>query len=162
MKSAVLVFTAIILFSMNCNCQYNHERYSVKDKNQLTQEQLEKRLKLDRQLLGLDPLIMVIGTAFIFLGIHFINKANSEELSIEGAFKYPRERVLGAVFLFSGSAVDICGLLLIPLGLTEINKIKKVLENREIKLGLISCRQNNKYTYSDISLVPGFSIVIHF
>ena len=162
MKKAVLIFATLILFSVNVNCQWYYKKYGVKDMNQLTQEQLNERLRLNRQLLVLDPVFMVVGTTFIIAGIHFINKANAEEISVEGGFNYPREKVLGTAFLFSGIVCDICGLLLLPLSLAEINKIKKVQENREIKLGLIRCPQNIIFNHSDISLMPGISIIIHF
>ena len=162
MKKAVLIFATIVLCSVDDNCHWYYKKYGVKDMNQLTQEQLSERLRLNKQLLVLDPVIMVVGTTFIIAGIHLINKANAEEISVEGAFNYPREKVLGTAFLSSGIVCDICGLLLLPLSLTEINKIKKVQENREIKLGLISCPQNSMFNHSDISLIPGIYITIHF
>jgi hypothetical protein len=162
MKRTFLIFSTIILFSVGGNCQWYYKKYGVKDMNQLTQEQLNERLRLNKQLLVLDPVIMVVGTTFIIAGIHFINKANAEEISLEGAFNFPREKILGTVFLSSGVVCDICGFLLLPLSLTEINKIKKIQKNREIKLGLISCPPNIMFNHSDISLIPGISLSILF
>jgi hypothetical protein len=162
MKKVVLFLAVIILLSVESNCQWYYKKYGVKDLNQLSQEQLNKRLRINKKLIGFNVGVMIVGTTFIIAGTHLINKANAEELSVEGFYNYPREKTMGIVFLSSGIICDICGLILLPLNLTEINKIKKVLGNPEIKLGLISCPTNNIINHSNISLIPGISLAIQF
>jgi hypothetical protein len=158
----VLILAIVILLSTEGNCQWYYKKYGVKDLSQLSQEQLNQRLRLNKKLLGFDVVAMIVGTTFIITGTHLINKANAKEISLKGLYNYPREKVLGIVLLSDGIAVDICGLLLIPLSLTEINQIKKVLGNPEVKLGLINCPKYKMLNGLNISLTPGISIVFHF
>jgi hypothetical protein len=112
MKKAALVFAAIILFSVNCNCQWYYKKYGVKDINQLSREQLNERLSMNKKIIGLNVCIMIVGTGFIIGGTHLINKANAEEVSLEGAYDYTMEKTMGIVLLSSGILCDIGGLIL--------------------------------------------------
>ncbi len=160
MKNAVLILITIVFLSAEGNCQWYYKRYGVKDLSQLTQEQLNKRLKMDKVLLACDPAIMIVVTGCIIAGIHLINKANSEPINPCGFFKLPR--LTGRTFLFGGIGLDICGLLLIPLSLSEMNQIKKVLGTKEIKLALINCFTDNMFNYSNGLPVQGISLIIQF
>lgn len=160
MKTVVLILITIVFLSAEGNCQWYYKRYGGKDISQLTQEQLNKRLKMDKILLACDPAIMIVGTGSIIAGINLINIANSEPINPCGFFKYPR--LSGIVFLSSGIVLDICGLLLIPLCLSEMNQIKKALGIQEIKLALVNCFTNDMFNYSNGLPVPGISLIIQF
>lgn len=160
MKNVVLILITIVLLSAEGNCQWYNKKYGVKDLSQLTQEQLNHRLKVDKTVLACDPAIFIVGTGSIIAGIHLINKGNSEPINPCGFFKVPRRQ--GIIFLSSGIALDICGLLLIPLSLSEMNQIKKALGIQEIKLALVDCFTNDMFNYSNGLPVPGISLIIGF
>ena len=160
MKNVVLILITIVFLSTEGNCQWYYKRYGIRDLSQLTQEQLNKRLKMDKILLACDPAIMIVGTGSIIAGINLINKANSEPINPGGFFKYPR--LSGIVFLSSGIVLDISGLLLIPLCLSEMNQIKKALGIQEIRLALINCFTDNMFNYSNGLPAPGISLTIRF
>jgi hypothetical protein len=44
MKKVVLIFTAIIFLSLDCNCQWYHRQYGVNNIFQLTPEQFNEAL----------------------------------------------------------------------------------------------------------------------
>jgi len=51
---------------------------------------------------------------------------------------------------------------IIPFTLNEINKIKKILGNPEIKLDLINCKTDSMFNNLHISPTPVISITIYF
>ncbi len=143
------------MFSVDSNCQWYYEKYGVKDLSLLTKEQLNQRLKLDKNLLFLDAGFFVVGTTFIIVGTHLINKANSDPVI------FVDEKIMGIVLKSSGFVVDIGALVIIPLCLKEMNQIKKVLGNMEVKLGLINYLPD-MLSNSDGRLIPEILLTVRF
>lgn len=150
------------MLTVESNCQWYYEKYGVKDLSQLTKGQLNQRLKLDKNLLFLDAGFFIVGTTFIIVGTHLINEANSESLTVPGVHDYVNEKLFGVVFKTSGIVVDIGALILIPLCLKEMNQIKKVLGNTEVKLGLFKYCPSNMLNNSDGLLIPEILFTVRF
>jgi hypothetical protein len=163
MNKIILILAAIILLSVDGNCQnYYYKKYGVKELNQLTQEQLTKELKLNKKAVGFSIGALAVGTSFIVLGSYLNKEANKTLTTVEDFEAWPFEKVLGIVFITSGSAIDLCGLFLLPYSSIKINKIKKLLGNSEVKLGVINSPINKMDNRSNISLTPGISLTINF
>jgi hypothetical protein len=163
MNRVILFFAALIVLSIDGNCQnYYYKKYGVKELNQLTQDQLANELKLNKKAVVFSIGALVVGTSFIILGSYLNNEANKELTTIEDVEAWPFEKVLGIVFITSGSAVDLCGLFLLPYSSIKIDKIKRLLSNSEVKLGFINRATYGMYNRSNMSLTPGISLTVNF
>jgi hypothetical protein len=163
MKKFILILAALTLLSVDGNCQnIYYKKYGVKELNQLTQDQLAKELKWNKKAVGLSIGILAVGTSFIVLGSYLNKEANKTLTTVEDFEAWPFEKVLGIVLITSGSVIDLCGLFLLPYSSIQINKIKKLLGNSEVKLGFINSPTDNMYNRSNMSLTPGISLTINF
>jgi len=163
MKKVIFILASIILLSVDVNCQnYYYKKYGVKELNQLTQEQLAKELKLNKKAVGFSIGALAVGTSFIVLGSYLNKEANKEPTSFKDVEAWPSEVVLGIVLITSGSVIDLCGLFLLPYCSIKIDKIKKLMGNSEVKLGLINSPTYNIYNSSNMSLTPCISLAINF
>jgi hypothetical protein len=161
MKKTFLILATIMLLSVNCNCQWYYKKYGLNGFNQMSQEELSRALRLNKILVVFDIGTLIAGASFTILGSNIIKRANEAELSVEGFFD-SMNRPLGIILLSCGILFDISGIILLPINLTQISKINKVLRDTEIKVGLINCSQNYIINCSHIYPTPGISIAIHF
>lgn len=163
MKKVILILAAITILSLDGICQnYYYKKYGVMELNQLTQDQLAKELKLNKKAVGFSIGALAVGTSFIFLGSYLNKEANKELTTVEDVEAWPFEKVLGIAFIASGSLIDLCGVFLLPYSLIKVDKIKRLMGNSEVKLGLINCPTDHMYDRPNISLTPGISLTINF
>jgi hypothetical protein len=163
MKKVILILAAIILLSVDGICQnYYYKKYGVKELNQLTQDQLAKELIFNKKAMVFSIGALAVGTSFIVLGSYLNKEANKDLSTVEDFEAWPYQKVLGIAFIAGGSVIDLCGLFLLPYSLIQIDKIKELLGNSEVKLGFINGPTDIMYNRSKMPLTPGISLTINF
>ena len=164
MKKVVLFIMAIILLSVESNCQWYNKKYGVNDLSQLSQEQLtEASMTKKNQIYG-DIALAGMGSLLAFGGISLINYVENKtaELDYNVIFWDMVMLVMGYGIFIGGSGVGITGLILIPIHLSQRSEINKILKSTKIKIGLINYPVDNVFNCSEISAVPGVSMTIYF
>jgi hypothetical protein len=165
MKKIILFTTIILLSSLESNCQWYYKKYGVKDLNQLSQEQLteasmikKKQVSADIALIGMSPIFIVGG---ISLANYALNQlASGDKLTFFKFHWYGFLNIIGRGLVLAGSGIGICGLVFLPIHLSQRSEINKIIQSTKIKVGLMPYPADNVFTCSTISQVPGISITI--
>jgi hypothetical protein len=86
MKKTFLILATIMLLSVYGNCQWYFKKFGPNGFNQMSQEELYRALRLNKNLVVFDICTLIAGASFTILGNNIIKKANEAELSVEGFF----------------------------------------------------------------------------
>jgi len=162
MRKVFILITTILLFNVDGNCQVKPKISNDQYLSQLTPEELNEQLGVHKKMIYFDIGALAIGTTFIIVGSNLLKKADEEPLTLEGAYDYTFETVFGYILLPTGIIIDLGGLVLLPLNLSQISKINKILENSEIKVGFMTNPPQGIYNTSFIAPIPGISVTIRF
>jgi hypothetical protein len=99
------------------------------------------------------------GTLSIIGGIYLLKNIEGTRDEIgEDIVKF----IFGIIAIPIGILFEVYGLVLLPIHVIRLCKIKNTLHDTEIGLGLISCPTKNMFNCSNISSTPGLSITFHF
>ena len=155
---------AIILLSVESNCQWYNKKYGVNDLSQLSQEQLTEASMLKKSQISGDIALVGMGSLIAFGGISLINYVENKtaELDPNVIFWDMVIFVMGCGLFIGGGGVGITGLILIPIHLSQRREINKILQSTKIKIGLMNYPVDNVFSNSEISPVPGVSMIIYF
>ena len=158
MRKVALIFLTILLLSEESDCQWYYERYGVKDLQQLSTEQVSDALKFKKSHVNGDIILMGIGVVQIIGGLALIN--SNEGSTVDEVFLDIFKTVVGYVFVPLGICLEICGLILLPIHVSQLNKVKDILGNTVVNVGLINCPADKIFNYS--SSIPCISIRFNF
>jgi hypothetical protein len=162
MKKVFLIMTTALLFvSISCNCQWYQRQYGVNDINQLSQEQLNEALlnaQSGRAVGCVMLTVGVIGSVGSWLVGRTIPISFFGGTTVENRSRLNRCILIGCCSI----PVGITGGVILGKYNTRVRTIKGIMNNTEIKLGLLNYSASNKPGSSNYSSIPGFSITFNF
>jgi hypothetical protein len=159
MGKAFLIMSTLILLSVSGNCQWYHRRYGVNDINQLSQEQLNEALTKAQSKISGGHVLSIVGAIGIGVGSYLI--VYSKRIYPE-ANDITEGEMTGWVFLAISIPVEIAGLTKWGINGKRVKSIKEVLNNTELKMGLVNYQKGNICSGSLGSLLPCLSVKIRF
>ena len=158
MKKVAPIFLRILLLSEESNCQWYYEKYGVQDLQHLSPEQVSDALKFKKSHVSGDIIIMGIGVVQIIGGLALIN--GNEGSNGDEVFWDIFKTAVGYGFIPLGICLEICGLILLSIHLSQLNKVKGRLGITIFNVGLINCPADKIFNYS--SSIPCISICFNF
>ena len=142
-----------MLLSLISNGQWYNRRYGVNDLNQLSQEQIDLALVNANFEFGSGIFLIIAGATGLIGGYLIGNNAPPGDLG--AAFT--------AVSIIGISIpAEIAGWIMLTENSKRLERIKDVMKSREVHLGFINYQNENTFSGSKGSLLPGLSLTIHF
>jgi len=142
-----------MLLSLNSYGQWYSRRYGVSDLNELTREQLNLALANAKFEFASGIFLSVVGAAGLYGGIHLSKNLHPGD----------QGRALAAVIIIGTSVTtEIAGWIILTINITRIDRIKELMKNKELHLGLINSQKKNMLSDSHKSFVPCLSLTITF
>jgi hypothetical protein len=159
MRIAIFIITAMLLFSINGNCQENKwyfKQYGVPNINQLSTEQLNEALSIAKKKATPGKVILIGGMVCSATGLLvLLSTIGSEEDSGSKA-------KTGSLLLLGGLIAGGGGAMWASVYTSRSREIKRTLKSRGVKIGLINNPTFNISADCKNSLVPGLAITFDF
>ena len=154
-KIFFIAAAALLLVSENANCQWYQRRYGVNDLNQLSQLQLDEAFMRARGSTRAGALLSVASAIVIGAGIAMVAYDNPHPGDIG-------RNAFGVLLLAGTIPMEITGLTILGISGTRLQTIKAVMNNTEVRLGVLNYSQYNNTGGYNCSSVPGISVIFKF
>jgi glucose uptake protein GlcU len=160
MKKLFLLISALLLISVNGNCQWYQKNFGVNDPSLLSQEQLSMAVKKSKDGVATGITLSVIGAIGIISGGYLFLKDYPDE-------KYPDQAEIGkkyegVLLVLVSVPIEIIGLVVLKKNQSRKLEIEEFINNTEIKIGLINAVGEQVFAGSSGDFCPGFSVTIQF
>ena len=154
-KIIFFVASALLLLSESANCQWYQRRYGADNINQLSEQQLTEAFLRSRGAVRAGTLVSVASAIGIVAGVIMLTHDSPYSGDIG-------TNVLGGLVLGATIPMEITGLTILGVSYPRLQSIKAVMNNTDVRLGVMNYSQYNVIGGPKCSAIPCVSVTLRF
>jgi len=154
-KIIFFVASALLLLSESANCQWYQRRYGADNINQLSEQQLTEAFLRSRGAVRAGTLVSVASAIGIVAGAIMFTHDSPYPGDIE-------RNVFGVLVLAATIPMEITGLTILGISYPRLQSIKTVMNNTNVRLGVLNFSQYNAFRDPECSAIPCVSVTLRF
>ena len=154
-KVFLFLIFALLLLSESAKCQWYQRRYGADNINQLSEQQLTEAFLRSRGAVRAGTLVSAAGAIGIVAGA----------IMFKHYSPYPGDigiNVLGVLVLGATIPMEITGLTILGVSYPRLQSIKAVMNNTDVRLGVMNYSQYNVIGGPKCSAIPCVSVTLRF